>query len=220
VPESITIDRGKVYVGSTFMNACERLQISVTKAAPRTPTDKPHIERLFAAINTGFTHYLAGYAGANVLESTQFTLNEYNVPAADFAAALSDSDISFTGADFTASDLANALENGVYFGVKLGGGELTGEDVTHLLGRSINLTAAGIDPDQVADVLNGEVAAYSAGLPELGSVYSVTDFGWASPTSTWPPGCRRRRRGQHPGHVDHAVRQHGPVDDVRRDRAV
>lgn len=41
VPESITIDRGKVYVGSTFMNACERLQISVTKAAPRTPTDKP-----------------------------------------------------------------------------------------------------------------------------------------------------------------------------------
>lgn len=25
VPESITIDRGKVYVGPTFMNACERL---------------------------------------------------------------------------------------------------------------------------------------------------------------------------------------------------
>jgi putative transposase len=67
VPESITIDRGKVYVGSTFMNACERLQISVTKAAPRTPTDKPHIERLFAAINSGFTQYLAGYAGPNVV---------------------------------------------------------------------------------------------------------------------------------------------------------
>jgi len=67
VPESITIDRGKVYVGSTFMNACERLQISVTKAAPRTPTDKPHIERVFAAINSGFTQYLAGYAGPNVV---------------------------------------------------------------------------------------------------------------------------------------------------------
>ncbi|MGH3633298.1 MAG: Mu transposase C-terminal domain-containing protein [Mycobacterium sp.] len=67
VPESITIDRGKVYVGSTFMNACERLQISVTKAAPRTPTDKRHIERLFAAINSGFTQYLAGYAGPNVV---------------------------------------------------------------------------------------------------------------------------------------------------------
>jgi putative transposase len=67
VPESITIDRGKVYVGSTFMNACERLQISVTKAAPRTPTDKPHIERVFATINTGFTQFLAGYAGPNVV---------------------------------------------------------------------------------------------------------------------------------------------------------
>ncbi|MFA7514097.1 MAG: Mu transposase C-terminal domain-containing protein, partial [Mycolicibacterium vanbaalenii] len=67
VPESITVDRGKVYIGSTFMNACERLQISVTKAAPRTPTDKPHIERVFAAINSGFTQYLAGYAGPNVV---------------------------------------------------------------------------------------------------------------------------------------------------------
>ena len=61
VPESITVDRGKVYVGSTFLNACERLQISVTKASPRTPTDKPHVERVFAAINSGFTQYLAGY---------------------------------------------------------------------------------------------------------------------------------------------------------------
>jgi hypothetical protein len=26
VPEPITVDRGKVYVGSTFLNACERLQ--------------------------------------------------------------------------------------------------------------------------------------------------------------------------------------------------
>ncbi|WP_204807177.1 Mu transposase C-terminal domain-containing protein [Mycobacterium riyadhense] len=67
VPESITVDRGKVYVGSTFLNACERLQISVTKAAPRTPTDKPHVERVFAAINSGFTQYLAGYVGRNVV---------------------------------------------------------------------------------------------------------------------------------------------------------
>ncbi|MCZ0728367.1 Mu transposase C-terminal domain-containing protein [Mycolicibacterium iranicum] len=67
VPESITVDRGKVFVGSTFLNACERLQISVTKAAPRTPTDKPHIERMFAAINSGFTQYLAGYVGPSVV---------------------------------------------------------------------------------------------------------------------------------------------------------
>jgi hypothetical protein len=67
VPETITIDRGKVFVGSTFLAACERLQISVIKAAPHTPTDKPHIERVFAAINSGFTQYLAGYVGPNVV---------------------------------------------------------------------------------------------------------------------------------------------------------
>jgi putative transposase len=67
VPESITMDRGKVFVGSTFTAACERLQISLTRAAPRTPTDKPHIERFFAGINSGFTQYLAGYTGPNVV---------------------------------------------------------------------------------------------------------------------------------------------------------
>lgn len=67
VPESITVDRGKVFVGLTFTAACERLQISITKAAPRTPTDKPHIERFFAGVNTGFTQYLAGYTGPNVV---------------------------------------------------------------------------------------------------------------------------------------------------------
>ena len=65
-PESITLDRGKVYVGRTFMAACERLQVSVIKSAPRTPTDKPHIERLFSAINTLFVQHLAGYTGRSV----------------------------------------------------------------------------------------------------------------------------------------------------------
>ncbi|MDO5619654.1 Mu transposase C-terminal domain-containing protein [Kocuria sp.] len=65
-PESITIDRGKVYVGQTFTAACQRLQISVIKSAPRTPTDKPHIERLFSAVNTLFVQYLSGYTGRSV----------------------------------------------------------------------------------------------------------------------------------------------------------
>ncbi|RIR87692.1 Mu transposase C-terminal domain-containing protein [Mycobacteroides abscessus] len=76
VPESVTVDRGKVYIGSTFLNACERLQINVTKAAPRTPTDKPHIERVFAAINSGFTQYLAGYTGPNVVRRGKSTDSE------------------------------------------------------------------------------------------------------------------------------------------------
>jgi putative transposase len=67
VPALAAKPAGKVFVGSTFLAACERLQISVIKAAPRTPTDKPHIERVFAAINSGFTQYLAGYVGPNVV---------------------------------------------------------------------------------------------------------------------------------------------------------
>jgi len=67
VPESITIDRGKAYASSTFLNGCEMLGISVTMAAPRSPTDKPHIERWFRSLNTLFTQFLGGYKGSNVL---------------------------------------------------------------------------------------------------------------------------------------------------------
>lgn len=65
-PETITIDRGKVYTGSVFQTACERLQISVIPAPPGTPTAKPHIERQFRAVHDGFVQYLSGYVGRNV----------------------------------------------------------------------------------------------------------------------------------------------------------
>lgn len=85
-PESITIDRGKVFVGTTFLEACQRLQISVTKAAPRTPTDKPHVERAFAAINSSFTEVLNSYTGMRVAHKGEdpesqalFTLAEVQI---------------------------------------------------------------------------------------------------------------------------------------------
>ncbi|WP_123304717.1 DDE-type integrase/transposase/recombinase [Bogoriella caseilytica] len=65
VPETVTVDRGKVFVGQAFMHAAERLGTSVIKAAYRTPTDKPHIERFFHLVDTGFTQYLDGYTGSN-----------------------------------------------------------------------------------------------------------------------------------------------------------
>lgn len=68
VPESITVDRGKIYVGTTFLNACNHLGISVVKAAPRTPTDKGHIERYLGSSITSFIQYLAGYTGINVVQ--------------------------------------------------------------------------------------------------------------------------------------------------------
>jgi transposase InsO family protein len=64
-PHSLTVDRGKVFVSDTFMRACARLGIQVVKASPYTPTDKPHVERTFATINSLFTQYLPGYVGKN-----------------------------------------------------------------------------------------------------------------------------------------------------------
>jgi hypothetical protein len=120
---------------------------------------------------------------ANILGligATQLTVSGYDVPASDFVGAFDNSDISFTGADFDASDLVTALEdhaeNAALF--DLTGGDLTGSDITTaLFGSGIDLSAAGIDPDDVASVINGAVDAYGADLPDLGTVYSVTDFG-------------------------------------------
>ncbi|WP_298207880.1 hypothetical protein [Ferrimicrobium sp.] len=64
-PHSLTVDRGRVFVSDTFMRACSRLGIQVIKASPYTPTDKPHVERTFATINSLFTQYLPGYVGKN-----------------------------------------------------------------------------------------------------------------------------------------------------------
>lgn len=68
VPESITMDRGRAFKSTTFISACERLQINLTLAAPRTPTDKPHIESFFRGLRTGFVQHLAGYVGPNIVQ--------------------------------------------------------------------------------------------------------------------------------------------------------
>lgn len=67
-PESVTVDRGRVFIGRTFMAACERLQISVNIAAPGTPTGKPHVEGGFARIRSQFVQYLNGYTGGSVAD--------------------------------------------------------------------------------------------------------------------------------------------------------
>lgn len=65
VPDTIVIDGGKVFVSETFTRACDRLGISVQRARPRTPTDKPVVEATFGSINTLFCQHVAGYAGPN-----------------------------------------------------------------------------------------------------------------------------------------------------------
>ncbi len=65
VPDTIVIDGGKVFVSDTFTRACDRLGVSVQRARPRTPTDKPIVEATFGAINTLFCQHVAAYTGSN-----------------------------------------------------------------------------------------------------------------------------------------------------------
>ena len=63
IPDTITCDRGKVYLSDTFMRACRSLGISVQPARPYTGSDKAVVERTFESINTLFCQHVAGYAG-------------------------------------------------------------------------------------------------------------------------------------------------------------
>lgn len=64
-PESITTDRGKDYLGPTFVSACQHFGISVRQAPPQSPTYKGHVERLLGSIDTLWMQKQPGYVGNN-----------------------------------------------------------------------------------------------------------------------------------------------------------
>lgn len=66
IPETVVLDRGRVFTSTTFAAACENLQISQIFANPRQGTDKPHVEGGFRRIRDGFVQFLAGYTGGSV----------------------------------------------------------------------------------------------------------------------------------------------------------
>ena len=66
VPETISCDRGKVFLSDTFLSACQTLGISVQPARALTPTDKAIVERTFSSVNSLLCQHLAGYTGRSV----------------------------------------------------------------------------------------------------------------------------------------------------------
>ncbi|WYB40028.1 transposase [Streptomyces sp. GD-15H] len=68
VPETIIIDRGRVFVSAAFLAACETLGVGVQPAPPRSPAAKGAVERTFGSINSLFAQHVAGYTGSHVLE--------------------------------------------------------------------------------------------------------------------------------------------------------
>ena len=65
VPETVVVDRGKVFVSEAFLAACESLGVSVQPAPPRQPAAKGPVERTFGSINTLLCQHIAGYTGSN-----------------------------------------------------------------------------------------------------------------------------------------------------------
>lgn len=65
VPETIVVDRGKIYLSQGFVAACEMLGVSVQPAPPRRPQAKAVVERTFGAINDLFCQHVAGHTGSN-----------------------------------------------------------------------------------------------------------------------------------------------------------
>jgi transposase InsO family protein len=67
VPETIVVDRGKIYVSESFVAACETLGVSVQPAPPRRPQAKGVVERTFGSINDLFCQHVAGHTGSSPL---------------------------------------------------------------------------------------------------------------------------------------------------------
>lgn len=65
-PETVVVDRGRIYQSETFVDACRVLGVNVLMSRPYTPTDKAQIERAFRTIRQGLLEALPGYKGPDV----------------------------------------------------------------------------------------------------------------------------------------------------------
>ena len=65
-PETVAVDRAKIYLSAAFWNACGLLGINVRPARPYQPEDKAQVERIFLTIRKGFWEYLPGYKGPDI----------------------------------------------------------------------------------------------------------------------------------------------------------
>lgn len=63
IPETIVCDRGKAFISENFRAACRTLEINFQPCHPRSPAEKPHIERTLESVATLFCQFLPGYVG-------------------------------------------------------------------------------------------------------------------------------------------------------------
>lgn len=92
-PESVLVDRGRIFLSQAFTDACSKLGTNIFIARPYTPTDKAHVERVFRSIRQGFVENLPGYIGpdlfsrgANPEGTAYFFLDEIDARFGDWVA--------------------------------------------------------------------------------------------------------------------------------------
>jgi transposase InsO family protein len=66
LPDTVTVDHGKVCISAHIINACAELGISLQPARKYTATDKAPIERFFKTLGMGLFDLLPGYKGENI----------------------------------------------------------------------------------------------------------------------------------------------------------
>jgi putative transposase len=66
VPRTIVTDNGTDYLSDVFRSACKKYEVDIIRSSIHTPTDKPHVERMFGSINTLFCQSKPGYTGGSV----------------------------------------------------------------------------------------------------------------------------------------------------------
>ncbi|MER5775441.1 hypothetical protein ABT144_14305 [Streptomyces sp. NPDC002039] len=63
IPETIVCDRGKAFISENLRSACRTLEISFQPCHPRSPAEKPHIERTLGSVATLFCQFLPRLPG-------------------------------------------------------------------------------------------------------------------------------------------------------------
>ena len=67
VPRVVVIDRGRAYDNAWLRKLAAVMGFSIELSRPRTPTDKPHVERAIRTLNPILAK-LPGYVGRNTVE--------------------------------------------------------------------------------------------------------------------------------------------------------
>lgn len=65
IPYQLYIDGGCEFANESLEVSCDVLGITVLKCSPKSPNQKPHVERIFKTLNDGFFHNLPGTTKSN-----------------------------------------------------------------------------------------------------------------------------------------------------------